>query len=132
VGAVPAGSDKSEKIAMTAPVGATPSDNAWKITFMMPSKYTQETLPDPIDSRVKIEEVPGQCAAVIRFNGFTTQNLMDKKTRELRAWMNKRNWIENGTPVVARFNDPFTLPWRRRNEIQIPVAPATCTDDLAG
>jgi hypothetical protein len=23
---------------------------------------------------------------------------------------------------VARYNDPFTMPWRRRNEIMIPVA----------
>jgi hypothetical protein len=37
--------------------------------------------------------------------------------------MTQRNLKAASSPQVARYNDPFTLPWRRRNEILISVAP---------
>jgi len=37
--------------------------------------------------------------------------------------MAQKNLKAASSPQVARYNDPFTLPWRRRNEILIPVTP---------
>ncbi|MHC4370552.1 MAG: SOUL family heme-binding protein, partial [Planctomycetota bacterium] len=39
----------SQKIAMTAPVNQEKSDGEYSVTFLMPSKYTMETLPEPLD-----------------------------------------------------------------------------------
>lgn len=55
----------SEKIAMTAPVEQTKSERGWVMTFMMPSKYRAETLPEPNDPRVQFEEIEAKMVAVI-------------------------------------------------------------------
>jgi hypothetical protein len=39
----------------------------------------------------------------------------------LRQWIESKGWQVSGTAQIARYNDPFTLPFNRRNEILIPV-----------
>jgi len=41
----------SEKIPMTAPVNQEQVGGKWRITFLMPTQYTLETLPEPLDAR---------------------------------------------------------------------------------
>lgn len=121
----------SEKIAMTAPVtlkaqaqaesviGNTQDNSQWKIHFVMPSKYSLETLPTPNNSEVTLKEIPASNYAVIRFSGFTGEEKVAKKTAELTAWLKKKNITPTGTPELARYNPPWTLPFWRRNEIMI-------------
>ena len=45
---------ESQEIEMTAPVTQQPIGNRWRITFLMPSGYSLETLPLPDDDRVTI------------------------------------------------------------------------------
>jgi hypothetical protein len=61
--------------------------------------------------------------AVVRFSGWTTQSSIEEQTKKLQQWMAAQNLLPAGPPQVARYNDPFTMPWRRRNEIMIPIAP---------
>jgi hypothetical protein len=39
----------------------------------------------------------------------------------LKDWLTQQQVAFEDKPQVARYNDPFTLPWNRRNEILIPV-----------
>ena len=57
----------SEKIAMTVPVQQSNSAEGWRVAFMLPSKYTLETAPQPRDPRVRVREVPGRLIAALRF-----------------------------------------------------------------
>ena len=66
----------SEKIAMTAPVTQEKKEGAWWICFIMPSKYTLETLPKPIDTNVVIEKVTGKKTAE-SFHHFALSNILD-------------------------------------------------------
>jgi hypothetical protein len=50
----------SEKIAMTAPVTVDTEGESRIVSFVMPKKYSLETLPEPTDSRVKLVEVPAK------------------------------------------------------------------------
>ena len=59
----------SEKIAMTAPVSQQKSADKFAISFVMPSKYTMETLPQPLDPNVVLRQVPAYKAAAIRYSG---------------------------------------------------------------
>lgn len=118
---------KSAKIAMTAPVGiqADPpiqgADQQWTVSFVMPSQYTIETLPSPLNPQVKIRATPAQKKAVIRFSGFYDEQKVLDKTQALEEWIKSKNWQAIGAPQFARYNPPWTLPFMRRNEILIRV-----------
>jgi hypothetical protein len=116
--AAPAG----EKIAMTAPVTQSASGaGRWRVSFMMPSAYSLETLPVPNDRRVQFELLPGEKRAVVRFDGFSTDSNLGRHRAQLEAWVLKQGLKPVGDYVSAFYNDPFTLPWNRRNEWWVPV-----------
>jgi hypothetical protein len=110
-----------EAIAMTVPVAVAKEKTGFRISFVMPSAYTRETLPAPNDALVTIEDVPSRTRAVVRFSWLTTRSRVDDRTSALRAWAERRGLELVGEPVLARYNDPFTLPWNRLNEIWIDV-----------
>ena len=119
---------KSAKIAMTAPVtieGSKSQDksnqNQWTVSFVMPAEYTLNTLPKPLDSQVKIREVPSERRAVITFSGFYNEDKVQEKTQALQDWIKARNMKSIGEPQFARYNPPWTLPFMRRNEVMIQV-----------
>jgi hypothetical protein len=119
---------KSAKISMTAPVtieGPKSQDksnqNQWTVSFVMPAEYTLNTLPKPLDSQVKIREVPSERRAVITFSGFYNEDKVQEKTQALQDWIKARNMKSIGEPQFARYNPPWTLPFMRRNEVMIQV-----------
>jgi hypothetical protein len=119
---------KSAKIAMTVPVtieGGKSSDvnakNVWTVSFVMPSEYTLDTLPKPLDSQVKIRQVPAEKRAAITFSGFYDEDKVQEKTQALRDWIKTKNLRSIGEPQFARYNPPWTLPFMRRNEVMIQV-----------
>jgi hypothetical protein len=120
----------NEKIAMTAPVTqnpvASPTTGAdgvqrWRVTFTMPSKYTMETLPKPDNSAVKLSIQPGEKRATIRFSGFSTVDNLDKHRVLLESFIAERRLQTKGVYTVAFYDDPFTLPWNRRNEWWVAI-----------
>ena len=42
---------------MTTPVSASGAGDRWTVSFMMPSKWTMDTLPVPKDPRIDLVEV---------------------------------------------------------------------------
>jgi hypothetical protein len=111
----------SRKIAMTAPVTVEPKEDGWRVHFVMPSAESVDTLPMPTSPEVSLRRIPQHEAAIIRFSGWTTESAIQEQTLKLNAWMASKNLKPSGPPQVARYNDPFTLPWRRRNEILIQI-----------
>ncbi|MEJ2473042.1 MAG: heme-binding protein [Desulfobacterales bacterium] len=112
---------QSEKIAMTAPVGQEKSGDRWRITFVMPSKYALDTLPEPIDSRIELKREPGRLMAAVRYSGTWSRKGYEENKERLLAWIEERGFEQTGDPVWARYDPPF-MPWfLRRNEVLIPV-----------
>jgi ATP-dependent Zn protease len=107
----------SEKIAMTAPVVTTKNENVYKISFVMPSKYTLKTLPRPNNDEVILTEVPSFKAAVITFSGLVNEKTISRKTEELRKWIEREKLKTTGLIQTARYDPPWTLWFLRRNEI---------------
>jgi len=114
---------QSEKIAMTAPVGQEKSGDRWRITFVMPSTYALDTLPEPIDSRIEIKQEPARLMAAVRYSGTWSLKGYEENKARLLAWIEERGFRQIAEPVWARYNPPF-MPWfLRRNEILITVDP---------
>jgi hypothetical protein len=111
----------SEKIPMTAPVNQEKVGGAWRITFLMPSAFTMETLPEPLDSRVKLVKIPGRLMAALNYSGTWSRERYEEKEKRLKELIRQRGLKIEGEPVFARYNPPF-MPWfLRRNEVLIPV-----------
>jgi hypothetical protein len=106
-----------EKIAMTAPVTQEPVGEArWRVAFMMPSKYTLQTLPVPNDARIKFTVTEPRKRAAVIFDGFSTQKNLEKHRALLEGFVKERGLKTTSAYSLAFYNDPFTLPWNRRNE----------------
>lgn len=117
----PVTTEASQKIEMTSPVTTERRDRTLRVTFMMPSEFTLETLPVPNDPRVILTEVPGRTMAAIRFSGRWTDENFQEHADELKAWIASQGFKISGEPIVARYNAPFVPSFFRRNEILIPV-----------
>ncbi len=113
--------EKSATIAMTAPVGIESNHSLSTVSFVMPSQYTLASLPQPLDERVQLREVPATKKAVIMFSGFYSEEKVKEKTAELERWIQVQNLQAVGPPNFARYNPPWTLPFLRRNEVMIEV-----------
>ena len=105
------------KLDMTAPVTQAAAPGGFLVQFVMPKGYTLATLPEPLDARVKLREVPGKSVAVIRFSGSWSQSLYNEKLELLKTALATANIATQGEPVSSRYNSPFSLPFMRRNEI---------------
>lgn len=117
----PVTTEQSQKIAMTAPVQTEQRGASVRMTFMMPSEYTLESLPVPNDSRVTLRLVPARKVAAIEFSGRWTEENFQEHSEKLKKWIEKEELKTTGSPIVARYNPPF-WPWfMRRNEVMIPV-----------
>ena len=105
------------KLEMTAPVTQAATPGGFLVQFVMPKSYTLATLPEPLDARVKLREVPGNRVAVIRFSGSWSQNTYEEQLQKLRSALATAGLATAGEPVLSRYNSPFSLPFLRRNEI---------------
>ena len=111
----------SEKIAMTAPVNQQKSQDQWAVSFVMPSKYTMQTLPEPLDPAITLREIPGRRMAAVRYSGTWSQKRYGDNRTRLEAFIRDRGLRISGEAIFARYDPPFQLFFLRRNEVLIPV-----------
>lgn len=122
-----------ERILMTAPVRQLPAsagqaskkvttDVGWKISFVLPGKYTRVSAPVASDSRIRIREVPAQLMAALQYNGRWTQEILNKHTQQLHINLQKMAVRHGNNTLSAVYNSPFSLPFLRRNEVMVSVA----------
>jgi hypothetical protein len=120
----PVSQQRGDAIAMTAPVAQSRNAAGESvIRFFMPSKWTMDTLPEPDDEKVRLVPVPGETVAVLRFSGDRSPQAVADRTDDLRRTLGDNDIQAVGEPVAWFYDPPWTLPFRRRNEIAIPVMP---------
>lgn len=116
------GETMSEKIAMTAPVIAELGTEKRTIAFVMPKEFTMETLPKPLDDRIKIRQVPEQVVAALDFGWPRNENRVEQKKVALLELLVRDGVTPVGSPMYAGYNDPWTPPWMQRNEILFVIS----------
>jgi hypothetical protein len=111
------------KIPMTAPVTQAGQEGRWVIQFMMPSAYTLETLPEPIDPAVTFRVVPARRVAAHTYSGTWSASRYEEHLAILRAALASAGLTAVREPTWARYDPPF-MPWfLRTNEILLELAP---------
>lgn len=123
-----AAAGEGEKTAMTAPVtqrskGIGGSDT-FVLSFVMPSGYSLDSLPVPLDPRVLLREEPAKVMAVRSYSGRWTEANYRENESLLLAAVEKAGLTPVAAPVYARYNSPFSLPLLRRNEAMVEVSGA--------
>ncbi|MBD2841295.1 SOUL family heme-binding protein [Erythrobacter rubeus] len=113
---------EDEKIAMTAPVlqDQTGSDT-WRMRFVMPAKYTLETLPAP-PTDIALTELPARRMAAVRFSGNAREAQLIEMEAKLMNWIEGRGLAATGNPEYAGYDAPMVPGPMRRNEVMIEVA----------
>ncbi len=112
---------QGEKISMTAPVFIDNTDNKWTMAFVLPTSYSLETAPKPLNPDITIEEVKKHQAAVLVFSGLLNPRTISEKSNQLQEWLSKNKYRSLSAPTVAGYDPPWTIPLFRRNEVQIVV-----------
>ena len=119
----------SSKISMTAPV-ITPEEismtspvvtDADSMSFIVPSKYTRETIPEPTDPHITINEQPARSLAVLRFSGWARSGTVDAKKRLLLETLSRGGIKAKGKVILMRYDPPFKPWFLRRNEVAVEV-----------
>lgn len=109
------------KLEMTAPVMQTLASDGFMVQFMMPAAYTLATLPEPLDPRINLREVPEQTVAVIKYSGTWSQSNYDEHLDRLTKALSQAGIETQGEPVYSRYDPPFTPWFLRTNEIWFRV-----------
>ena len=106
-----------EKIPMTAPV----ISDARAMSFVLPQSYTQENVPEPLDTRIAIQEIPSRELAVIRFRGRAAEGDVSEVKARLLKVLGENGIPTEGGPFLMRYNPPFTPGFLRRNEVGVEI-----------
>ncbi|CDR34822.1 SOUL family heme-binding protein [Criblamydia sequanensis] len=117
----PVSNELSEKMAMTAPVIQEKHLDKWKVRFVMPKKYSFETLPKPNSKDVVLIPLPARRFAVIRFSGLADNEAIKLNKDKLEAYIADQKLKPIGGTVLAFYNPPWTIPFLRRNEVMIEL-----------
>ena len=113
---------RGEKIAMTAPVTQQAENGGWTVRFVMPARYTLDTLPEPNNPAVGLKHVEAKRVAAIRFSGVARDASLRRHAQRLEEFLRAKGFRPLSPPAFAFYNPPWTLPFLRRNEVMIEIA----------
>ncbi|KAL3944219.1 MAG: hypothetical protein SGBAC_001716 [Bacillariaceae sp.] len=123
--------DQSTAMKMTTPVFTSTLEAGDKqMEFVLPSNYWDDdslgAAPKPLSgSGVSLQRRDSQDRAVLMFGGYASKKEVAKRKKELMAALKRgKQWnADEEEATTAQYNDPFTVPWRRLNEVSIKVVP---------
>jgi hypothetical protein len=114
------GNEGDTKISMTAPVHMDINDSVSTMSFVMPSEYSESTLPKPNDSNVLITKTTDEYVAAIRFAGFASDKDLKFYSEKLKSLLAEKGISTYGHYRFLGYNPPFQFVGRR-NEIIVSV-----------
>jgi hypothetical protein len=109
---------------MTTPVrsDATGTDaETIRMAFYLPAEYTPDTAPEPTEDEVTLVTEPPKTVAVNQFSWYTPEWRVTRRTRKLLSTLDREGIEPKGDPYLLRYNDPWTPPFMRRNEVAVAV-----------
>jgi hypothetical protein len=111
----------SQKVEMTSPV----LSETGTMAFVMPKEYTLETTPEPLNSQVKIAEIPTRLIAALCFSGGWSEAHFEKETQELLDTLSEAKIKTKGNVFTMLYNPPFIPGFLRRNEVAVEIEQIT-------
>lgn len=129
--------EAASKLSMTSPVALTSfseelspgvlslskaRQEGWTMHFVLPAQYTVDSAPQPKDPAVRLRELAPRRTAALGFTGRWTEGNIDMHKNELLVLLAKKGMaFDEQSLRFAAYNPPWTIPWLRRNEIQVDL-----------
>jgi len=114
------GNKENKKIAMTSPVHMEISDTVSSMSFVMPTSYNKDNLPQPNNSEIKIKVSEPEYVAALQFGGFATTSRIEKHKAQLKKLLEDKGISYYGNFRYLGYNPPFQL-FGRRNEVIVAI-----------
>lgn len=114
------GNQSKTNIAMTTPVHMNINDTASSMSFVMPSEYTSNNLPQPNDSSVSIFTSEEEFVAVTSFGGYANDELIESHAQKLENALKAKNIEYYGNFRFLGYNAPYQIVGRK-NEIIVSI-----------
>ena len=113
------------KMSMTAPVVSTPQTDEGREThtyaFVMESAYSKETLPAPVDPRIRIVQKPERVIAAKEYSGRWSEENYLRHEVSLISALTIDGLRPSGETSLARYDSPFKPWFLRRNEVLVEI-----------
>ena len=113
--------NNSEEIEMTIPVTQVKKDNTIFMQFILPSKFTKETIPIPLNSDIEISIIEKGYFAIIEYSGKSSDKNFIRYSKILQGKLLEDKILIKGSPIKASYNGPFTPSPLRRNEVMFNI-----------
>lgn len=107
---------------MTSPVAMSLEDSM-TMMFMVPEKYSKETLPRPNQSDISFHEEPAKTVAAITFGGWADDEKIEKYKAQLTAALDDEGIAYTNHFYFLGYNAPYEV-FNRKNEVIVELAPA--------
>lgn len=114
------GNQSKTNISMTTPVHMNINDTASSMSFVMPSEYTSNNLPQPNDSSVSIFTSEEEFVAVTSFGGYANDELIKSHAQKLENALKAKNIEYYGNFRFLGYNAPYQIVGRK-NEIIVSI-----------
>ncbi len=114
------GNKENKRIAMTSPVHMEISDTVSSMSFVMPTSYNKDNLPQPNNSEIKIKVSEPEYVAALQFGGFATTSRIEKHKAQLKKLLEDKGISYYGNFRYLGYNPPFQL-FGRRNEVIVAI-----------
>lgn len=116
--------ESGTKMEMTAPVvSEAPREGRRNYTysFVMESRYSLDTLPRPLDPRIRIVQKPAQVVAAREYSGRWTEESYLQHELSLITALTIDGLDIRDEPRLARYDSPFKPWFLRRNEVLVEL-----------
>lgn len=118
----PVKSTSGTSISMTAPVRTESADqDLTRMGFYLPASDDMESAPKPTDADVNLQEEPPRTMAVMQFSWYAPEWRVRNYRSRLLDTLEEEGYEPAGEPFLFRYNDPWTPPFMRRNEVAVPL-----------
>jgi hypothetical protein len=114
------GNQQKESISMTAPVRMSITEKGSSMSFVMPKKYNEKSLPTPNDTQIEIKKSLPEYVAVISFSGYANDEKIKEYHDKLAGILKEKNITTKEGFNFLGYNAPFQFIGRT-NEVIIPI-----------
>jgi hypothetical protein len=111
--------ENKEQISMTSPVAMSLEEEITML-FLVPKKFTKESLPKPENANIEFIETPEKRMAAISFSGWASDKKIVKYKLALVTLLDKNEIKHSNKFSVLGYNPPYQILFRK-NEIIVSL-----------